>query len=136
MLKNRENINQYTNYFYALSDPITFEVCYIGQTKYPKQRISQHKKAAFTFSGNAYMTCWISGLWERSLEPVFEIIEKTTDLETWMNPEKREYEIIQAYWAKGCPLLNRKPRRKQSEWRARIESAKFFPVLGIPKSNE
>lgn len=115
-------------YYYTLTDPITGEICYIGQTTRPEKRRSEHINPG-NLRGGLYLSMWLSDLHERGVEAIFTIIETVEDdIDCWMHPTKRESEIIADYWAKGHPLLN-SPKKTRSFWLERIRAAKFVSRL-------
>src|SRR3990167_6851040 len=93
--------NNPTIYFYNLSDPETNEVCYIGQTVSPLQRLSNH---VYQVSGNYYKDLWISNLSQIGLSPVMTIIQerKISEINHWHHERK----LVEFYWRSDQPLLN------------------------------
>ena len=87
-----------TMYIYALCDPETKEVRYIGVTKHPKHRLAQHiNRRVPSHKGN-----WIQSLRARGLEPGFSIITAVVFAD-W---ERAEREIIRQYRESGARLTN------------------------------
>ena len=77
-------------YIYALIDPITNNIKYIGKSNSPETRIRVHiHNAKFNKVSNVHLCRWINLLLNQGLEPELKIIEETT-FEIW-----REREI---YW--------------------------------------
>ena len=72
-------------YIYALIDPITNEIRYIGKSHNPKQRLnhhvfnSKHKKT--------HKECWIYGLLQKNIRPKLIIIEECNEY-NWVEREK------------------------------------------------
>lgn len=111
-------------YFYSLSDPITEEIVYIGQTSDLLRRYQQHIKTAGFFRGNSWMTYWITDLQKYDLRPIIRIISVEHEFYVWMRPTKEEYKYIREYWENGHPLLNRQPKLKG--WYERIANSRFW----------
>jgi hypothetical protein len=84
---------------YCLRDPLTGEVRYIGLTTKAKRRKWCHCSASNN-KGRRRVNRWIMSLLDKGLEPVFEMIEETSDL------DGRERHWIAHYQASGCDLLN------------------------------
>lgn len=77
-------MKKYT-YIYALLDPITNEIRYIGKSNNPKKRINNHiyeSKKLTTHKAN-----WIKSLIKKNLKPKIKIIEKVLYNE-WEKKEK------------------------------------------------
>jgi group I intron endonuclease len=87
-------------YIYALRDPCTDEIRYIGKAENIDRRIREHVKRAP--AARAHSAAWIRKLCERGLMPVVEILE-TTDQEHWAEVERA---WIQNGRDKGWPLTN------------------------------
>ena len=68
-------------YLYVLKDPFDKKVRYVGATKNPKSRFYQHIKDAKKKKKTAKTKKqkWISGLLERGLQPLIEVIKKIDD---------------------------------------------------------
>lgn len=76
-----------TTYIYALIDPATREVRYVGKTVAPKQRLSYHIYAARILRARTYAASWIRGLLAQALVPEMQILEECSD-ETWRDRER------------------------------------------------
>lgn len=86
-------------YIYALIDPRTNEVRYIGKTTDPKGRLYEHTKKSDLATHKAH---WINQLRAEGLRPRMEILEETTAAK-W---EKRERHWIAYGKAQGWRLTN------------------------------
>jgi len=123
-------------YFYTLSDPITEEICYVGQTNNPVARAKQHKDLGH-IGGNFLKFLWIGALHRKGLEPKFTVIYETDDNDVFWKPTKLEAEFIEEYWQMGEPLLNvssakkHRSHKKYPEYIKRISNARFYQVHGF-----
>lgn len=70
---------------YALSDPVTKQVRYIGKAKDVKHRFTQHVANAET----GYKANWIRGLKSRGMRPTVEVIEEV---------DETEWEVSERFW--------------------------------------
>lgn len=71
-------------YIYKLTDPITHEIRYIGQTDNIKRRYNDHISSSInknSSSYNTYKCCWIRKVINNNLFPIIEIIEECDTLE-------------------------------------------------------
>ncbi len=85
-------------YLYALKDPITNEICYIGVTDNPKRRLASHCQVK-SATGNMNKWIWVRGLVNIRMKPTMVILEENASTED-------ETKAIHEYWANGHPLLN------------------------------
>lgn len=85
-------------YIYALLEPETKEVRYIGKSVNPKKRFDNH----LNIKRKQHCSCWIQSLKIKGLKPIFSIIEET-DKENWI---KREQYWIAFYKNLGAKLTN------------------------------
>lgn len=96
-------INASRKYIYALIDPRTEQVRYVGQTKDPEQRYSGH----LTNPTNDKMAQWVEELNLKGLQPDMHLIDIVPRGEAL----RREREITESMWAAGLKtgwnLLNR-----------------------------
>lgn len=88
-------------YIYALKDPNTNFIRYIGKSNNPLRRlnvyhISQAKKK------RTHKECWIFSLLKNGKKPILEILEEAT-MNNWS--EKEKY-YIKYYYGLGCKLVN------------------------------
>ena len=83
---------------YALVDPRTEEVRYIGCTMQP---LEQRAKAHLTDRGNARKYQWVQELRQANLEPKVQLLEEAEN-----EPAEREQHWIALKQAEGCELLN------------------------------
>lgn len=85
-------------YIYALIDPNTNEIRYIGKTKYKAQRKAYHNYD----KSNKAKAEWINQLKIENKKPVFEILEECNE----SNWEKKEMLHISKAIKDGFKLLN------------------------------
>lgn len=139
---------------YALIDPITLEIRYIGKTiRSLYDRFYQHFS---NLKENTYKCNWIKSLRKRGLRPIIELIEEV-EFEEWENMEKF---YISYFRYIGCDLTNHaeggsgyveskaknvKPKRKANcpviqltlegefvkEWESHKEFAKFYGLKSL-----
>lgn len=109
---------------YHLTDPITREICYVGQTDNPERRLYQYCSSPGNIKNlNGYLTRWLFSLYELGSYPILTVFEVVHCLSS-PTPHKRESELINEYWKAGHPLLN--GRRKQfSDWQQRVNNSRF-----------
>lgn len=88
---------------YALKDPETNEVRYIGRTFRPAQRLNGHISKARVGKVKSPLDLWVSGLTARSLKPLVYVIEHVEP----ENLPAREDHWIRNYIACGAHLLNK-----------------------------
>ncbi|GAB4477533.1 MAG: hypothetical protein Kow00124_20840 [Anaerolineae bacterium] len=86
-------------YIYALSDPDTGEVRYVGKTEDPRKRLGEHLSSPT----NDDMRAWLDTLKARGQQPAMEILEVVTD-GSWVQREARQ---IWRFRQMGYDLLNR-----------------------------
>jgi hypothetical protein len=93
-------------YIYTLSDPITMEIKYVGQTNEPKRRFNDHISSSINENSdlyNTYKARWIRKLISNDLMPIIKIIEECENLE---QSNLREKYHIDKFTNKGCRLTN------------------------------
>lgn len=96
-----------TIYIYVLVDPRTNKIRYIGQTKRPQARLTQHNSSTKTGVDFSPRVVWIQRLHTLNLSPLMDIIEITTnDL-----ADEREQFWIRYLHGKGYKLLNAETMR-------------------------
>lgn len=89
---------------YALCDPETDQVYYIGQTTDPEKRLARHcYRPGDLLVGNPFLAEWLFRLSEKGLLPKMIILD-TVIGSTLAN--QREEELIKKYWDAGQPVLN------------------------------
>jgi hypothetical protein len=105
-------------YIYALLDPITGEIRYIGGTNNPKRRKRDHKTR---LNENTHKVAWIKKLKSLGMCPTFFVIEETS-IECW---EVREQTYITELKALGFDLTN---STKGGSGNARMETYSTNPT--------
>jgi hypothetical protein len=83
---------------YALHDPCTGEIRYIGKANDPDARLKSHMRDSLRRNTPVY--CWIKKLLDAQSRPVMRVMEWTSD---WQEAEKR---LIAEYRIAGARLLN------------------------------
>ncbi len=86
------------DYIYALVDPLTSEIRYIGRTGKPKARLRTHLKK----DGNQAKSEWVATLLEAGLMPQMTILEESSGYAA----VKREDYWIHRMIDEGCDLFN------------------------------
>jgi len=74
-----------TTFIYALKDPISFEIRYVGKSNNPKSRFNKHIGEARR-NPNNHRLCWIKGLLDNNLKPILEILEEI-EFNKWQERE-------------------------------------------------
>lgn len=88
-------------FIYALCDPVTDAIRYIGKSNDPKQRYYRHIKD--TRRGNGTHRCnWIRSLLEKNQRPILRILQEIPD-GSWEKSERQW--ILYFRWC-GCDLTN------------------------------
>ena len=86
-------------FIYALIDPFTFKVRYIGKTANLKQRLQRQ----CTEKTQTYRCNWIQGVIKQGRKPIQVILQELTELDNWQECEKKWILIARKYkW----PLVN------------------------------
>lgn len=86
-------------YIYALSDPDTNEIRYIGKSIRPKERLTNQCNEKV----NTYRSHWIQSVLARGKKPIQTILEELPDESNW---QEREIAWIAYGREKGWPLTN------------------------------
>jgi hypothetical protein len=89
-------------YIYALRDPVTGEVRYVGKADDPVYRLRQHLKPGNLAAEETYKTHWLRLLVAQGLKPSLEVLEQVPK-EQWEDAERR---WIAHFLALGAPLTN------------------------------
>jgi len=89
-----------TTFIYALKDPTTNEIRYIGKANDPHVRYKNHINKCR--DKNTHKRNWINKLREEKLKPILEILEEVP-ISRWIEFEKI---YIKKYLNDGCDLLN------------------------------
>jgi len=89
-----------TTFIYALKDPRTNKIRYIGKANNPNERYSNHINKCR--DKNTHKRNWINNLREEKLRPVLEILEEVP-IDKWIEYEKM---YIKKYANEDCELLN------------------------------
>lgn len=89
-----------TTFIYALKEPDTGEIRYIGKANDPEYRFRKHLNRASV--GKYYSSYWINSLLKRSLQPTLEILDEVP-YEFW---PQWEVAYIEFFRESGCKLVN------------------------------
>jgi hypothetical protein len=93
--------NRHYIFIYHLIDPLTQELCYVGQTGDVIKRYDQH----CTWRGcssNHFKAWWIARLMTRDRKPIMTVVEAVR----FDQADQSEHDAIRACWNAGHPLLN------------------------------
>ena len=94
-------------WIYALRDPKTFQMHYIGRTGHPERRFSQYRCHQYPYRQSARATPihqWLRKLHQRKKQPIIQILAWTTQF----NGKPLERQYIQQAFRHGEKLLNRR----------------------------
>lgn len=80
-------------YIYALVDPETEEIRYIGKSIRPKERLTNHMNDR----GNCHRTHWLAQLKAKGLKPKLVIFEKVKAKDDWRVVERAWIAIAERY---------------------------------------
>lgn len=86
-------------FIYALKDPRTDEIRYIGKSAHPAKRLEQHLHDRST---NYAKVLWLDELRLEGLQPQLLILEEV-DAKSWPEAEQR---WMDQGWKRGWPLVN------------------------------
>ncbi len=106
---------------YALIDPADQLVYYVGQTRNPAKRLAEHLR---THTSESAKAAWLRNLRERGQQPIMQILETVTGLETAL---KQEQKWILAFGEKGMPLVNIETQREALQ---RRRSTQVITAIG------
>lgn len=89
-------------YIYALCDPTTKAIRYIGKSKNPQSRLYYHLQDVTDKKVHSHKKYWLRSVLDAGEKPLLKILE-VTDSESWANCERKWIA-----WAKeqGCNLTN------------------------------
>lgn len=88
-------------YIYALLDPVTDEICYVGKTTNIKRRIYQH-----LWKGLPSSRCLEVSIWSNRICDMNRVNHKVLEECEKKNSKAREVYWIRRMWKEGNPLLN------------------------------
>lgn len=125
-----------TTFIYALKEPETGEIRYVGKSDNPKKRLACHLRCR----ERCYRTNWIKTIAERGLSPLLEIIDEVpvTEWQAW------EVAYIEFFRDEGCLLVNgtaggdglNNPTEETREKIRAANSGEKNPHFGKPLSSE
>lgn len=96
-------------YFYALKDPFTFKIRYIGQTVAPDNRLRNHIYEAKK-NNKTHKERWIIQLLRKNVKPIMEILWE--EVMSANDANSFETDLIQFYRDEGCDLTNSEDRAR------------------------
>lgn len=89
-----------TTFIYALKDPDSGEVRYIGKAGNPSNRLKEHLRE--TKKATHHRANWVRSLLKRGVAPVLEVVDEVS-LDDW---KAAEAAYIEFYKENGAPLVN------------------------------
>lgn len=89
-----------TGIIYALQDPISFEIRYIGKTIEGKVRYHRHMKPSVYNFSSSHVYCWIRSLVNRSYKPLWLVLQQ------FDNVSNEELNNAEIYWISYFKNLN------------------------------
>jgi len=90
-------------HIYALSDPRTGVVRYVGKSWTIRKRLTQHLSAARTRAKKGHVYSWLRSLLREGVAPALTILETVSAGGPW---QEREKHWIQYFRQSGVPLTN------------------------------
>jgi len=87
-------------FIYALREPDTGEIRYIGKANDLQERLRMHVEHAYIEKN--HRACWVRSLLEKGKKPIIEIVDEVS-FEDWAALEAA---YIQFYLEEGCRLVN------------------------------
>lgn len=87
---------------YALSDPRTHEVRYVGQTRLTVERRAARHVDVSRLGGDAYLARWLRQLDRAGYRPLVALVQAVDDV----HADDAETYWISYFRASGCPLTN------------------------------
>ena len=92
-----------TTFIYALLDPETLSIRYIGKSSNPAGRLRQHIRDAF--KERNYKANWIRSLLGIGMQPTLQIVDEV-NVSEW---QAAEAAYIEFYRSEGCAITNGSP---------------------------
>ena len=86
-------------FIYALIDPFTFRIRYIGKTDNLKRRLANQLNE----TSNTYRCHWLQSLKSKGKKPIQAVLQEVSESENWQEIEKKWIRIAKKY---GWPLVN------------------------------
>lgn len=94
-------------YIYALKDPNSDAIRYVGKSDTPRARFSTHVSDAKNEKNKYHCAAWIRSLLRKNQQPRLEIIDEVEDGENAGYPLEAAY--IEFFQERGCNLTNSTP---------------------------
>lgn len=82
-------------YIYTLKDPDTQQVKYVGKTKRPKRRLSEHTYKKLLETKKTHLAYWLLSLLKDDKKPIMDIVAET----------EGDWQTLEQEWIKKFPNL-------------------------------
>ena len=76
-----------TTFIYGLWDPRDGRLRYIGKSNKPKERLTNHLRAARKKGATTHLRCWLIGLMDEGEKPLLEVLEEVSR-DSWQEVER------------------------------------------------
>lgn len=119
-------MKQETAYIYALTDPFTSEIRYVGKSIAPRKRLRGHIIAARNHAYDHHTSRWIRKLLEAGAEPIMKILEAVPPEDDWRESERA---WVKAFEESGARLTNSTAGGEGLDYRNPEDKARYIENL-------